>query len=170
VWRSATKDFSSGVTKVADVTTTSYTDTNVSYRSPYSYMIRAKYAGGTTVFSPTYALGYWGDWCLPGVDLTALVNLLNIIDSIDQLDGVISDNELDAAMRNSNIADMDGNRRTISSEEMSVFQRIQALNTDKSLLSYVGRGDYTNRTMTYDQLIEMGSISAAIKELTANRQ
>lgn len=102
-----------------------------------------------------------------GVDLMPLRNLLHTIDCLDQHDNIISDDELNAAMLNSNIADMDGNRRTISAEEMSVFQRIQALNTDKSLLSNVMRGEYGG--ISQEILMELGEISEVIKELTQNR-
>ena len=176
VWRSATKDFSSGVTKVADVTTTSYTDTNVSYRSPYSYMILAKYADGSRLFSPIYVYGYWGDWCLAeaastGVNLQPLKSLLNLLDfsAVGNRDGYLDDIEITRATKNAGLADLDGDNKNISTAEMSVFTRIQALNTDKELLSHIMKGDYTYRNMTLAQFRELQSISDAIKELTKNR-
>ena len=163
VWRSATKDFSSGVTKVADVTTTSYTDTNVSYRSPYSYMILAKYADGSRLFSPIYAYGLWGDWCLVDAyrDLMPLRNLLTTIESINP-DGVLADNEINTAINNPRFADMDGVVTVNSPDELDVFNRIKTLNADKNLISSVLRGDYTYRNMTRDQMIELQAINDKI--------
>ena len=175
VWRSATKDFSSGVAKVADVTTTSYTDTSVSYRSPYSYMILAKYADGSSLFYPIYVYGYWGNWCWAAidkeVDLRPLKSLLNLLDfsAGGNRDGYLDDNELEMAMANPHRADLDGNSAAFSTEEKSVFTRIQALNTDKELLSHIMKGDYTYRNMTLAQFRELQSISDAIKELTKNK-
>ena len=172
VWRSATKDFSSGVTKVADVTTTSYTDTNVSYRSPYSYMILAKYADGSRLFSPIYVYGYWGDWCLAEVyrDLMPLRNVLNVMDGVTgDVDGYVSDTEMDVCMVDPHARDLDGNSSVISSAEKAVFTRIQTLNNDKELIHRVIQGDYTYRGMTLAQMKELQSISDAIKELTKNR-
>ena len=172
VWRSATKDFSSGVTKVADVTTTSYTDTNVSYRSAYSYMILAKYANGSRLFSPIYVYGYWGDWCLADAyrDLMPLRNVLNVMDGVTgDVDGYVSDTEMNVCMFDPHARDLDGNSSVISSAEKAVFTRIQTLNNDKELIHRVIQGDYTYRGMTLAQMKELQSISDAIKELTKNR-
>ena len=163
VWRSATKDFSSGVTKVADVTTTSYTDTNVSYRSPYSYMILAKYADGSRLFSPIYVYGYWGDWCLADAyrDLMPLRNLLTTIEYINP-DGVLADGEINKAINDPNFSNIDNDPTTNSPEELDVYNRIKTLNADKNLISSVMRGDYTYRNMTRDQMIELQAINDKI--------
>ena len=172
VWRSATKDFSSGVTKVADVTTTSYTDTNVSFRGAYSYMILAKYADGSRLFSPIYVYGYWGDWCLAEVwrDLLPLRNLLNIMERASGIrDGVLSDLELTRAMKNASLADMDGDPKNVSAAELAIFNRIEVLNKDKDMISSVIRGDYTYRNMTRAQMVELQSLSDTVKELSKKK-
>ena len=98
-----------------------------------------------------------------------LMPLRNLLTNIEKLnpDGVLSDDELNKAMNNPHYADLDGNADAISSAEMSIFTRIQALNTDKTLLSNVMKGDYTGiPDATMD---ELQSLSDAVKELTSNR-
>jgi len=156
------------------VTTTSYTDTNVSYRSAYSYMILAKYADGNRLFSPIYVYGYWGDWCFSDVDgdgdLMPLRNVLNVMDTVTgNVDGYISDAEMNKVMLRPGLADLDGNTSVISSAEMAVFTRIQTLNNDKELIHRIIQGDYTYRGMTLAQMNELQSISDTIEELTKNR-
>ncbi len=99
-------------------------------------------------------------------NLTPLRNLLTGIEKLNP-DGVLSDDELNKAMNNPHYADLDGNADAISSAEMSIFTRIQALNTDKTLLSNVLKGQYSG--IPDATMEELGSISDAIRELTNNR-
>lgn len=167
VWRSASSNYTATATKIAEVANaTSYVDTDVSYRAAYSYMIRAKYADGNCLFSPTYAYGYWGAWCLAGVyrDLMPLRNLLTTIEYLNP-DGYVSDNEINRAINDPTVADIDGNHTNNSAEEMDVYTRIKTLNEDKELIRYVMMGNYTYRNMTRDQMIELQAISDKIKTL-----
>ncbi|MBQ7450288.1 hypothetical protein IJS77_02630 [bacterium] len=100
------------------------------------------------------------------VNLTPLRNLLTGIEKL-QADGVLSDSELNKAMSNPHYADMDGDATKISSEEMSIFNRIKVLNEDKDLISDILKGNYDN--ISDAQKEELGSISEAIKNLTMNR-
>ena len=101
-----------------------------------------------------------------------LRNLLNLLDFAagGNRDGYLDDNELSKGMKNPNVADLDGDHSLVSDEERAIFTRIQVLNEDKELIHYVIMGDYTYRNMTKAQMIELGSISDAIKELTKNNQ
>ena len=82
-------------------------------------------------------------------------------------DGILSDVELNKAMNNSTIADMDGDPSKISDAEMSIFLRIQALNQDKNLISAVIAGTYMSYSgMTETILAELISLSDAVKALT----
>ena len=96
-----------------------------------------------------------------------LMPLRNLLTNMEQLepDGVLSDAELNKAMSNPHYTDMDGDSSTISSEEMAIFNRIKALNTDKELLSNVIKGDYSE--ISDAQMSELSSLSDAIKDLTA---
>ena len=176
VWRSVSSNYTATVTKIAEVTnTTSYVDSDVSYRAPYSYKICAKYINGNQWFSPSYAFGYWGDWCFSdvngnGIDLMPLRNVLHVMDRVESdVDGYVSDLEMNVCMFDPYAADLDGNSSVISSAEKAVFTRIQTLNNDKELIHRVIQGDYTYRGMTLAQMKELQSISDAIKELTKNR-
>ena len=95
-----------------------------------------------------------------------LMPLRNLLTNIEKLqpDGVLSDAELNKAMANPHYADLDKNSSAISSEELSIFNRIKTLNADKDLLSNVIKGDYSN--ISDDQMSELSSLSDAIKELT----
>ena len=98
-----------------------------------------------------------------------LMPLRNLLTGIEKLkpDGVLSDEELNKAMSNPHYANLDGEPSSISAEEMAIFNRIKALNTDKDLLSNVIKGDYSN--ISDDQMAELASLSDAIKELTHRR-
>ena len=96
-------------------------------------------------------------------NLTPVRNLLTGIEAL-QPDGVLSDDELNKAINNPHYADLDGNANVISSEEMSIYRRIQALNTDKTLLSNVMKGNYS--TISDNVLEELDSIGKAILALT----
>ncbi len=152
-------------TLVATVTTTNWVDTDVIYRRPYWYRVKAVYETLTTGFSGK-AKGDWGDWCLPDSwDLMPLRSLLTGIEARVP-DGVLSDKELERAMANPGLADMDGDPTTISDAEMSIFQRIQVLNQDKDLISAVIAGDYTYAGMSEAEFQECYSISEAVRALT----
>ena len=84
--------------------------------------------------------------------------------AVGDRDGVLDDAELTAAMRDSSLADLDGNKKSISTEETAIFNKIKQFNTDKDLISAVIRGDYSN--ISDDTLNELISLSDEIKELT----
>ena len=154
------------LTLVATITTTNWVDTNVVYRQPYWYRVKAVYETLTTGFSGK-AKGYWGDWCLPDAnDLMPLRSLLTSLDAIKNMDGVISETELNRAMSNSSIIDMDGDPTKISDAEMSIFQRIKTLNQDPALITALIQGDYTYAGMSEAEFLECYSISEAIRALT----
>ncbi len=152
---------------VATVTTTNYADTAVSFRQGYWYRVKAVYESKTSNFS-AQAKGYWGDWCLQDAGYVDLMPLRSLLTGIEARtpDGVLADKELNRAMLNSTIADMDGDPSTISDAEMSILLRIQALNQDKDLISSVIRGDYTYAGMTFANMVELQSVSDAVKALT----
>ena len=154
-------------TLVATVTTTSWTDTDVIYRNPYWYRVKAVSASQTSEFS-AMARGYWGDWCLADAGYTDLMPLRSLLTGLEatRRDGVLSDEELNKAMQNATIADLDGDVTTISDAEISIFLRIQTLNQDKDLISSAIRGDYTYPAMTLADMVELQSISDAVRALT----
>ena len=98
-----------------------------------------------------------------------LMPLRNLLTNIEKLqpDGVLSDSELNKAMSNPHYADLNGDSSSISSEELAIFNRIKALNTNKDLLSDVIKGDYSN--ISDSDMSELSSLSDAIKELTQRR-
>ena len=102
----------------------------------------------------------------PEVNLLPLRNLLNLLDYAagGNRDGVLDDNELSKAMKNPNVADLDGNHKEVSAEELAIFNKIKAFNEDKNLISAVIKGDYTN--ISDETMEELGALSDAIKELT----
>ena len=99
--------------------------------------------------------------------------LRNVLHGMDRVtgdvDGYVSDLEMDVCMFNPHAADLDGNSSVISSAEKAVFTRIQTLNNDKELIHRIIQGDYTYRGMTLAQMNELQSISDTIEELTKNR-
>ena len=97
------------------------------------------------------------------VDLMPLRSLLTGIEARTP-DGVLSDKELNRAMSNSTIADLDGNPDNISAEEMAIFNQIQEFNKDKDLISNVIKGDYSN--ISEATLNELLALSNRIKALT----
>ncbi len=165
IYRAATTN--GAETLVAMVTTTSWTDTDVSYRQPYWYRVKAVYASQSGAYS-LQAKGYWGDWCFPGttgiVNLMPLKSMLNVLDAVD-VDRVISDEEMTIAFNNPSIGDIDGNPKTISSDELDILNRIQTLNQNKDLISAVMRGDYTYAGMTYANMVELQAISDKISKI-----
>ena len=165
VWR--TTSTNGTPEQVATVTTTSWTDTAVTYRKAYWYRVKAVYASRTSNASSP-ARGYWGDWCIADAGSGDLMPLRSLLTGIEAArpDGILSDVELNKAMNNSTIADMDGDPSKISDAEMSIFLRIQALNQDKDLISSVIRGDYTYAGMTFANMVELQSLSDAVKALT----
>ena len=153
-------------TLVATVTTTNWMDTDVVFRHPYWYRVKAVYETLTTGFSGK-AKGYWGDWCLPdNNNLMPLRSLLTSIDAVKNLDGVLSETEMNRVMSNSTIIDMDGDPTKISDAEMSIFQRIKTLNQDPALITALIQGDYTYAGMSEAEFLECYSISEAIRALT----
>ncbi|MBR4252646.1 MAG: hypothetical protein IKQ15_10185 [Kiritimatiellae bacterium] len=153
-------------TLVATVTTTNWTDTDVVFRHPYWYRVKAVYETLTTGFSGK-AKGYWGDWCLPdNNNLMPLRSLLTSIDAVKNLDGVLSETEMNRVMSNSTIIDMDGDPTKISDAEMSIFQRIKTLNQDPALITALIRGDYTYAGMSEAEFLECYSLSETIRALT----
>lgn len=163
VYRSATTNGTP--TLMATVTTTNWADTNVVYRQPYWYRVKAVYDTETSGFSGK-AKGYWGDWCLP--DNNNLMPLRSLLTGIDasRPDGIISETEMNKAMSNSTIADMDGDPTKISDAEMSIFQRIKTLNQDPALITALIQGDYTYAGMSEAEFLECYSLSETIRALT----
>ena len=179
IWRSESNNYTVPAVKIAEVTNAlNFVDTDVVYRKAYSYRVIACYKSRDITRNGTfssYVYGYWGDWCFADigkeVDLRPLKSLLNLLDfsAVGNRDGYLDDIEITRATKNAGLADLDGDYKNISTAEISVFTRIQALNTDKELLSHIMRGDYKYRNMTLAQFRELQSISDAIEALTKNK-
>ena len=97
------------------------------------------------------------------VDLMPLRSLLTGLEARNR-DNTLSDSELNIAMHNPGIADMDGDPSTISDEEMAIFNKIKEFNEDKNLISSIIKGDFSN--IDAGKLAELGALSDQIKALT----
>ena len=104
------------------------------------------------------------------INLLPLRNLLNVMEGVagGQRDGVLSDFEMDKSMKHPNIADMDGDKKNISSEELAIFNRIKVFNEDKDLIRDVIAGDYSN--ISESTLLDLQDLSDTIQELTKKRE
>lgn len=96
------------------------------------YADKASVSDLTTISGATVTL--YAVW-VRSVDLMLLKNVLTIIDASKKPDGVISESEMDLAMRNATIADMDGDIKNISDAEYSILSRIKAVLCDNATLS-----------------------------------
>ena len=70
-------------------------------------------------------------------------------------------------MNAANIADMDGDPKTVSAAELAIFKRIEVLNRDKALISSVIRGDYSG--IPRATMEELQDLNNEEYELTKNR-
>ena len=73
--------------------------------------------------------------------------------------------DINRAINNPSVADLDGNNESNSSEELAILNRIKTLNADKDLMSNVMKGDYSS--ISEATLNELLDISAAIKRLAS---
>lgn len=103
------------------------------------------------------------------IDLLPLRNLLNLLDfsAVGDRDGELDDIEINRAMKNPGLANLDGNPRVISDAEIAVFNKIKAFNEDKTLMSNVMKGNFS--AIDNDTLVKLGELSDTIAELTKNR-
>ena len=153
-----TSDSPSSATTLVTKTGTSYTDSSIEWNTTYYYWVVAR--NGSAEATSARVSG------IVQVDLMPLRSLLTGIEAA-RPDGILSDVELNKAMNNSTIADMDGDPSKISDAEMSILLRIQALNQDKNLISAVIAGTYMSYSgMTESILAELISLSDAVKALT----
>ena len=91
--------------------------------------------------------------------------MLKSLDVIN-IDGTITDEELNIAFNDPSIGDLDGNANNISVEELAILNTIKQLNGDKNLISSIMKGDYSNISeSTMDRLQEL---SDAIKEIRSS--
>ena len=159
VFRSTTSNIADA-RKVATTTAATYADSVSDFFGNYYYWVVATLDGMSATSECVAATR--------NPDLLPLRNLLNLIErSMGQRDGILSDDELTLAMNAANIADMDGDPKTVSAAELAIFKRIEVLNRDKALISSVIRGDYSG--IPRATMEELQDLNNEEYELTKNR-
>ena len=160
VFRSTTSNIADA-RKVATTTAATYADSVSDFFGNYYYWVVATLDGMSATSECAAATR--------NPDLLPLRNLLSLIESAAGgiRDGILSDYELTRAMKHGNIADMDGNPKTVSAAELAIFKRIEVLNQDKALISAVIRGDYSG--IPRATMEELQDLNNEEYELTKNR-
>ena len=161
VMRATENDYSAAVL-VVTTGGTSWVDSVGNYMTPYWYWVIAL-KGDMSALSLMVTANRM-------VDLRPLKSLLNLLDfsASGNRNGYLDDVEIESAMRDSSLADLDGDRKVLSDAELSIFTRIQVLNADKEMIHNVMRGDYS--TILSDTMDELQDLSNTIRELTKNRK